>query len=251
VTWVESASPSFRARHDIGDLDDADRVLYGLERMRARLERNFPRLPGDITVVLHGSPVGLAFANPLFPLAWVLTEPASRRYVAGWAGATELHVLGPAALETRACAIEGSREMLALAPAALYARRAIAASHPALRAAKPHRRVVLELRWAWLIEGGSRWFAGQTEHAAPAIARRLRQRTRLEFPPTVRDAALLGQTVVDLLAKARGAHTAAGFVCRFRPEHPSASLLSAFGVRSFGRLERAWRSHVYALAASA
>ena len=43
LVWVESMSPSFRARHDVTAADDADRLLYGLERMRDRLERTFPR----------------------------------------------------------------------------------------------------------------------------------------------------------------------------------------------------------------
>jgi len=250
LIWVESVSPSFRARHDIREADGADRLLHGLERTRARLERTFSRVPRDITVVLHGSRLGLVFTNPLLPLAWALTEPAGRRYVAGWVSASELHVLGPSALESRASPVTGSREMLALAPAALYARRVIAANHPALRAARPHRRVGIELSRAWLIEGGARWLAGQVDHVRPAIARRLREETPLKFPPGVRDAALLGQTVIDLLARARGAQRAADFVCDFAPAHPTASLLQAFEVHSLRQLERAWRNHLCGLAAA-
>ena len=40
-------------------------------------------------------------------------------------------------------------------------------------------RIRLELRWAWLIEGAARWFAGQTEHARAAIARRSLSVTRI------------------------------------------------------------------------
>ncbi len=249
MIWVESVSPSFRARHDARAIDDADRLLYGLERTRARLERTFPLLPEELTVVLHGGPLGLAFTNPLLPVAWALAEPASRRYVAGWVTTTEMHVLAPRALEARACATQGSREMLALAPSALYARRVISHNHPALRSARPHRRLAIGLRWSWLLEGGASWFAGQTEHARPAIARRLRRGTRMTLPPGPRDATLLGQTVIDLLARARGTEAAAEFACRFEPERPTDSLLSAFGARSFRQLERAWRNHVYALAA--
>jgi hypothetical protein len=250
VIWVESVSPSFRARHDASEADDADRLLFGLEHVRARLQRAFPRLPEGITVVLHGGALGLTLTNPLLPLAWALTEPASRTYVAGWAGESELHVLAPAALAARASSVQGSREMLALAPAALYARRLIVENHPALRAARQHRRVPVELRWAWLLEGGARWLAGQTDHAGPTIARRLRAGTRLSLPPRVRDAALLGQTVVDLLARAHGAEATTSFLRRFDPTRPAASLLDAFRVRSFRQLERAWRDHVYELAAS-
>ena len=51
-------------------------------------------------------------------------------------------------------------------------------------------RLARELRWAWLLEGGARWFAGQTEFARPAIARRLHEGGRPSFPPGLRDAAL-------------------------------------------------------------
>src|SRR5438477_2219388 len=102
MAWVESVSPSFRARHSSDDADEADRVLYSLERARERLERVFPRVPGEMTVVLHPGFPGLSLTNPLLPLTWLLTAPAARRYVAGWAGKRELHVLAPASLEARA-----------------------------------------------------------------------------------------------------------------------------------------------------
>ena len=248
MAWVESVSPSFRARHDSAEADSADRVLYGLERTRSRLESVFDRVPEGITVVLHGGPLGLAFTNPLLPLVWTVTAPASRRYIAGWSSERELHVLAPAALDARASNVEGSREMLALAPAGLYVRRVIAENNPALRRAKPPARVALELRWAWLLEGGARWFAGQTEHARAAIARRLREGPRPEFPPGLRDATLLGQTVVDLLVRIRGEHAAAGFVCHFDARGARAALAKAFGARSFGQLERAWLDHLENLA---
>ncbi len=204
MAWVESVSPSFRARHDVADADSADRILYGLEKTRARLERAFPRTPAGLTVVLHGGPLGLAFTNPLLPVIWTISAPASRRYIAGWVGTREMHVLAPKALDARASNVEGSREMLALAPAALYARRVIVENSPTLSRAASPKRMALELRWAWLLEGGARWFAGQTAHARSAIARRLREGPQPELPPNMRDAALLGQTVIDLLARTRG-----------------------------------------------
>ena len=67
-----------------------------------------------MTVVLHRDTLSLSLSNPTLPLRWLATAPAARRYVAGWAGADELHVLAPAALEARASNVPGSREMLAL-----------------------------------------------------------------------------------------------------------------------------------------
>ena len=251
MAWVESVSPSFRARHDSADADDADRVLYALERVRERLERIFPRVLGEMTVVLHRGPIGLWLTNPLMPLAWVATAPADRRYVAGWAGARELHVLAPSALRARASNVPGSREMLELTPAALYARRVIAENNRELRQARPPVRVALELRWAWLLDGGARWFAGQADHARPAITRRLREGSRPSFPPGIRDAALLGSTVIDLLAREEGEAAAARFVCRLHPRGARAALSEAFRGRALEHTEGAWRTHLARLASAA
>lgn len=249
MAWVESVSPSFRARHSSADADDADRVLYSLERLRQQLERVFPRTTEEITVVLHPGVLGLSLTNPLLPLAWFQTAPAARRYVGGWASRREIHVLSPAALRRRASNVPGSHEMLELTPAALYARLVIAENNRQLRTVAPPLRVALEVRWAWLLEGGARWFAGQTEHARPAIMRRLREGRRPAFPPGPRDAALLGTTVIDLLAREEGEAAAARFVCRLHPRGPHAALSEAFGGRALVHTEGAWRSHLARLAA--
>ena len=183
MAWVETVSASFRARHDSAHGDDAEWVLDSLEQLREGLERLLPRTPGELTVVLHPSPLSLTMANPLLPLRWLLTAPAARRYVAGWAAQRELHVLTPAVLAERASNVPGSREMLELAPAALYARRVVAENNHELVRARAGARVLAELRWAWLLEGGARWLCGQSDHARPAIARRLREGTRPSFPP--------------------------------------------------------------------
>lgn len=253
MTWVESVSASFTARHDSAAADDAHRVLQSLERARAHLEALFPRVPHELTVVLHGGPAGLIFTNPLLPVAWLATAPAARRYIAGWAGRRELHLLEPARLRDRASNVSGSVEMLELSAACLYARRVIISSNKDLAPVMPALRVRRALRWAWLLEGGARWFSGQTEHARPAIARRLREGASPSFPPSPRDAALLGGTVIDLLARESPAHperAAARFVSRLHPEGPRAALAEAFGGRSVAHTEAAWRSHLARLAAA-
>jgi hypothetical protein len=250
MPWVESASASFRARHDAAAADDADRVLQSLERARARLSPWFPRAPEDITLVLHRGPVGLILSNPLLPLAWLTTAPAARRYVVGWDGRTELHMLEPALLRARASNVPGSREMLESSAACLYARRVIIASNKDLAPVMAPLRVRRQLRWAWLLEGAARWFGGQTEHARPAIARRLREGGRPSFPPGLRDATLLGGTVVDLVAREQGERAAARFVSRLDPEGPRAALAHAFGGRPVVHTEGAWRSHLARLAAA-
>jgi hypothetical protein len=248
MAWVETVSPSFCARHEAHDADDAERVLYGLEELRDRLGRTFPRTLADVTVVFHPGSVSLALTNPLVPLARLATAPAARRYVAGWAGADAIHVLSPAALRQRASKVPGSREMLGRTAAALYARRVISDNNHDLPDRLTPARVAKELRWAWLLEGGARWFAGQTEHARPAIARRLHEGRRPDFPPGFRDATLLGGTVIDLLAREEGERAAAQFVSRLHPQGPRAALAKAFGGRALVHTEGAWRSHLARMA---
>ncbi|MDQ6835142.1 MAG: hypothetical protein M3016_03045 [Actinomycetota bacterium] len=248
MAWVESDHAGFRARHSESDTRDARRVLESLELAQLRLAELFPRQVAEVTAVLHGSVTSLAFTNPTLPLTWLMTAPAARRYVAGWATSNELHVLAPAVLRTRASNVSGSREMLGLSAAALYARRVIIENTTQLRSVMGALRLRRELRWAWLLEGSARWFVGQTEHARPAIARRLHEGSRPSFPPGVRDAALLGGTVIDLLVREEGEEAAARLATRLHPQGPRAAISQAFGDRPLSRTEDAWRSHLRRLA---
>jgi hypothetical protein len=248
VAWVESVSQSFRARHDSAHATQAADVLDELEQTRDDLSQVFPRTPGEITVVLHRTFVSLSFSNPLVPVNWLTTAPAARRYVAGWTGSDELHVLAPQTLSARASNVPGSREMLLLSPCALYARRVVTENNVDLPRRMSPGRVRRELRWAWLFEGAARWFSGQIEHARPAIARRLREGGRPAFPPSLRDAALLGATVIDLLAREEGEQAAVQFVSRLHPQGARAALSQAFGGRAFVHTEGAWRAHLARIA---
>ncbi len=200
-------------------------------------------------MVFHSGVASLSIACPMVPLTWIAAAPAARRYVAGWSGRDELHILRPDRLEARASTVPGSREMLAVTASALYARRVIIENNPAVPLRTSPRRIRAELRWAWLIEGAARWFGGQTAHARPAIARRLREGRRPAFPPGVRDAPLLGGTVIDLLVRERGEPAAAQLACRLHPQGRRAALREAFGGRSPARIEAAWRDHLARMAA--
>jgi len=251
VTWVESASRSFRARHDAAARDDVERVLHALELTRERLSGHFPAVPAGMTLVLHRTPLSLSLACPRVPVAWLATAPAARRYVAGWAGRDEVHMLEPSRLEARASAVPGSHEMLELSAPALYARRVIDLSNRDLAQRRTPRRGRQELRWAWLLEGAARWFSGQTDYARPAIARRLHEGSRPSFPPGLRDALLLGGTVIDLLARERGQQAAATLASHLHPQGPRGALSRAFGGQPFRDTEAAWRSHLNRLAGAA
>jgi hypothetical protein len=251
MAWVETGLGAFRARHSEGDARDARRVLQSIELTELRLAELFPRRVPEITVILHGSVSSLTMTNPTIPLVWLMTAPAARRYVAGWASRDHLHVLSPSVLRGRASNVEGSREMLGLTAAALYARRVIMENTKELQGVMGPIRLRRELRWAWLLEGAARWFSGQTDHARPAIARRLHEGGgvgRIRFPPGLRDATLLGGTVIDLLVREEGEAAAARFATRLHPQGPRAAISEAFGDRPLSRTEDAWRSHLRRLA---
>lgn len=248
MTWVESDSASFTCRHSSAQADDAEQVLDLLERTRDRLAGVFPRTVGDLEIVLHDSPGSLTLARPLMPLRWRLTAPAGRRYVTGWVGRREIHVLAPRVLQERASGVEGSAQMLALAPASLYALRVIVESNDDLRRARGPLRSALAVRWAWLLEGASRWFSGETEHSRAAIGRRLREGERPSFPPGLRDAPLLGGTVIDLLVREQGEQAAVRLACHLESGGPRRALRQAFGGRELVHTEGAWRLHLARLA---
>lgn len=248
MAWDETFSASFRARHETADADDAARMLDSLERTRVRLDVLFPRTVADVTVVFHSSPLVLDLAHPLVPIERLLTAPAARRYVVGSVTARTIHVLAPRALSQRASKVDGSREMLQRAPDVLYARLVVGANNRRLPPPSTPPAVLHRLRWAWLVEGAARFFAGQVEHARPAIGRRLREGGRPSFPPSLRDAALLGGTVLDLLAREEGPEAAMRLACYLDPEGPEKALRDAFGGRELVHTEGAWRSHLARLA---
>ena len=100
-------------------------------------------------------------------------------------------------------------------------------------------------RWAWLIWGAAAHFSGQTVFARPAIARRLRDDPLPRFPPVLRDAALLGGTVFDLLERERGP-AAAVKLAFTRPDRIAGRACSseAFAGRALLHSQGVWRAHL-------
>jgi hypothetical protein len=247
VPWVETSSPNFSARHEHADLDDAVAVLELIEGTRERLGTIFTRVPDDVAVVLHSSQLELYVAQPYLPLMRLATAPAGRRYLAGWCSRSEVHVLAPRLLERRASAVPGSREMAMLGPATLYTQLVLAANNRTLPPPLRPAAVARYMRWAWLAAGAAQYFSGQTAFARPAIARRLREGREPAFPPSVRDAALLGGSVFDLLAQEHGVGAAVRLA--YTPIHgvPRDALASAFGQAAV-HIEGSWRGHLSRLA---
>lgn len=246
MAWVETESLSFAARHDGDDAAFAERTLDRLEDLRLRLEDTFERVPGDVTVVVHTNPLWLTAAHPFLPIARWSAAPAGRRYLAGWPMATELHVLGDPHLEKRAAG-DDSYEALRGTAERLYAQLVIAANNPALPPAWTPRRFARYLGWAWLVEGGAQYFSRQVGLYRAAVIRQLRESSRPSFPPSRRDAVILGGTIFDLLENERGPEACERLVSRLLPGGVAATLEDVFEAR-MREIEDAWRAHLRGIA---
>jgi hypothetical protein len=250
MSWTETESLSFTARHDEGNQRDAERVLVRLEKFREELSELFDFTPHDVSVVIHPNALALSLAQPWLPLARRTAAPAGRRYFAGWFSAREIHVLAPEALRKRASNVPGSREALELEPEHEYAHLVVGANNPALPPPFNTRTFRSYVRWAWLCEGAATWLSGQTNYLRPAIVRRMREGGRPSFPPDTRDAPLLGGTVFDLLEGERDVDACVDLATRFDEAAARRALENAFGMH-FTDVERAWREHLTVLTAGA
>ena len=105
------------------------------------------------------------------------------------------------------------------------------------------------LRWAWLCEGAAVHFAGQTPYLRAAIARRLREDGRPDFPPAARDAQLLGGTLFALLQEETGPRGPAYLATSSLDQGPRALLHDAFE-RPAAAVERDWRDYLDSLTAA-
>jgi hypothetical protein len=243
VPWVESFSPSFSARHESSQANDAAQVLDDLEVFRSKLGRVFSSTPGEVTVIIHPRPAALALAHPWLPLARRLSAPAARRYYAGWFSEDAIHVLAPEALRTRASGSEGSEKALLLSPRHEYSHLVVGAHNPGLPPPFRPRSFGRYLQLAWLAEGAAVWMSGQVRHLRPAITRRLREGGRPSFPPGPRDALILGGTIFSMLDGEAGPRAAVALAGSIPAERPETALTRAFE-RPLGELTRDWRDYL-------
>jgi hypothetical protein len=250
MAWVESHSASFGCRHSEACTDDVARLLGSLEDLREGLQTAFPRTVEGLTLILHDGPRSLMAANPLMAAHWRRADPASRPLLTGWVTDGEIHLLSPPALRARAAGNPALAAVLAHAAASLYTRRVIIeANHDLHRSLAPARALV-SMRWAWLLEGASRWFSGESAAARGLVIARLRGGAQPEFPPAPRDAPLLAGTVIDLVVREAGERAAVELAGRLHPDGTRGALIKAFGGRSAVHTEGAWRSYLSRLAYS-
>ena len=244
MAWVETTSARFSARHDDREAADAAQVLRTLDGVVDRFEDALGTPAGDLTLVLHGNEAQLDAAAPTVPVLRRMTHPAGRRYVVGWAGEDELHVLSPRALARRATNAEGSLELLMLTPVSLLARNLLASALPGMPPPWTARAWPRYLRWAWLLEGAAQWMSGGVPHVRPVVARRLREGPEPAFPPARADALLLGGTLFDLVTREDGPDAALELALTAPQRGARAAIERAFDGRDLRHTEAAWRSFV-------
>jgi hypothetical protein len=242
MTWIETDSLSFTARHDDADLACAHRVLDALEDLRLRLEDRFDHVPGNVTIILHDNPAWLSAAHPLLPAVRWSAAPAARRYLAGWPMDGEIHTLNDSWMERRSAGEDSLRALRGTAER-MYCEIVLAANNPALPPMWTPKRFLTYLRWAWLIEGAAQYFTGQTGLFRAAVITRLREGDRPAFPPSRRDALILGGTVFDLLERHAGPDACVRMASRLHRNGPRGNLELAFEAR-MRDIERAWRMHL-------
>ena len=246
MTWIETTSLTFVARHEDADRSYAEDLLDRLEDLSLKLEDRFEVVPSGIGVVVHPSPIWLTAAHPFLPAVRWSAAPAGRRYLAGWPMATEVHVLGEKAMEKRAAG-EASAEALRGTAERLYTQIVLAANNESIPPPWTPGRFLNYLKWAWLVEGGAQHFARQVDFYRAAVIRRLREGSRPRFPPSRRDAILLGGTIFDLLEEYRGGGACELLIGRLRRDGPIANLEVAFDLR-VREIEEMWRASLGDLA---
>jgi hypothetical protein len=147
----------------------------------------------------------------------------------------------------RRAAGEDSKEALRGTAERLYAQLVVAANNSELPPSWTPRRFGRYLRWAWLVEGGAQYFARQVGLYRAAVIRRLREGSRPSFPPSRRDAVILGGTLFDLLEQRRGPEACRLMVTDLGRDGPQLQLASAFDARP-REVESAWRDYLREIA---
>src|SRR5262249_16800660 len=160
-----------------------------------------------------------------------------------WFGRHEIHVLAPAELERRASAVPGSREALHLTPQHEYAHLVVGANNGRLPPPFSPSRFRPYVSWAWLCQGPPPPFSRPSRFLRGGVARRLHEGGRPSFPPSTRDALLLGGTVFGLLDREHGPAACARLASKLHPGGQLAAIEEAFGAGA-NEVELEWRRYL-------
>ncbi len=156
--------------------------------------------------------------------------------------ATELHVLNDFHAD-RLAAGEDSQRALRGTAERLYVQVVLAANNRSLPPPWGPRRFARYLRWAWLIEGAGQYFAGQVPLFRAAVISRMREGKSPRFPPSARDAIILGGTVFDLLSDQVGQSACELLVSRLNKRGAAGNLELAFDA-PMAEIESDWRRYL-------
>lgn len=246
MSWVETPSLFFSARHESSQTAEARALLWSLEEARESFGVLFPRVPEKVGVVIHDSPIWLALAHPHLPVLQRATAPAGRRYLAGWFKHGEIHTLSQDALRDRAVGPD-SWEALRRTPLRQYASLVVGENSRRLPPPFGAGAFNRYLQWAWLAEGAAQYFSGQVPYLRTAIGHRRRSR-KPDFPPGLRDAALLGGTIYDLLERERGQPACVALALSSLNDTPAEAVLAEAFARDPSEIEALWRDRLEELA---
>lgn len=199
-TWTESTSNLFRVRFDDDARLEVEELVHVLETFAARLEAHGLLLPPHPTIVVHPTAMSLALAQPAYVAALGLTETHGRKYLASWASGSTLHLIAPGRLARGAESHISLRDAMERQPACGLAHLALGYANPGLSLQRALRRRA----WFWLAWGAGQTLVGQVPMLASVIAVRRRERRGLSLTPPMRDAVILGGSIVELVLRERG-----------------------------------------------
>ncbi len=199
-TWTESSSNLFRVRFDDDARTEVEELVHVLETVAARLDAHGLRLPPHPTIVVHPTGLSLGLAQPGYFAAQSLTEAVGRRYLASWSVGSTLHLVVPHRLLRNGRGQVTMREALERAPSCGLAHLALGHTNPALSL----QRTLRNRSWFWLAWGAGQTLVGQVPLLATSIAIRRRERRAMTIPPPMRDAVVLGGSLVELVLRERG-----------------------------------------------
>ncbi|MFT4034584.1 MAG: hypothetical protein QM679_03300 [Patulibacter sp.] len=187
-------------RFDDDARTEVEELVHVLETVAARLDAHGLRLPPHPTIVVHPTALSLALAQPAYVAALALTETHGRRYLSSWASGSTLHLIAPGRLTRGAGGHVSLRDAMERAPACGLAHLALGHVNPGLTLQRALRR----RDWFWLAWGAGQSLVGQVPMLASVIALRRKERRHLAVPPVMRDAVVLGGSLVELVRRERG-----------------------------------------------